>query len=147
MIDYDATLKVFFSEIIKYLDDRASHAEDGISYARIERAREIVEKIAENPLQYADYNVRVKKDMIVDARAFKPNNTDTKVFRMYCRVLNIMPDLYDDSDPVRHKAQDALLTILHEIKYRNSKNLLKSLYFSFIPAKKYAVKVNMQKTK
>ena len=147
MIDYDATLKVFFAEVIKYLNNRASHAEDGISYARIEHARDVVKKIAENPLQYADYDVRVKNNMVADARAFMPNNTDTKVFRMYRRVLEIVPDLYDDSDPVRHKAQDALLTILHEIKYRNSKNLLKSLYFSFIPVKKYAVKANIQKTK
>lgn len=144
MINYDATLKAFFAEIIKYLDNRATHAKDRVAFFRIERAREIVEKIAENPSKYANYNVRVKKDMIVDARAFMPTSNDNSVFLLYRGVLNIISDLNSEIDWVRSNSQASLLKALKQIKYKNATNIFKDFYYPFLPASKFAVQ---EKTK
>lgn len=147
MIDYDKTLKLFFSEIIKYLNDLASHAEDGITYARIEHARDVIGKIMETPFEYSDYDTRVRKKSELWAEAFMPNKYDNSVFRLYSGVLYSMGDLNSQHDDTRKQAQDKLLNSLKAIKYKNSKNILKGLYFPFVSAKKYAVDANMQKTK
>ena len=67
MIDYNATLQEFFKEVVKYLDSRASHALSELEYQQICKAREQVQKIASNPVLYADYNTRVANGVEPDA--------------------------------------------------------------------------------
>ena len=147
MIDYEKTLKSFFAEIIKYLDGLAKRAPDGITYSRIDAARDIVAKIKDEPFKYSDYNVRVRESMEALPSAFMPNDHDNSIFLLYNRVLNSMGNLKSPHDYWREEAQQKLLNSLKTIKYKNSKNVLKDLYFPFISAKKYAVKTNIETTR
>lgn len=140
MIDYDATLKKFFDETIKFLEKRLKSAKDKEEQTRIVEAVRQVKEISKNPRKYADYNVRVKNDLVLDARAFMPTEYDNSAFWIYQKVEWNMGDLYSDFDYQRHEAQKILLNGLKQMRYKNSTNLLKDLYFPFVSPKKYAVK-------
>lgn len=142
MIDYDATLKTFFDETIKFLEKRLQSAKDKEEQTRIVEAVRQVKEISKNPRKYADYNVRVKNDLVLDARAFMPTQYDNSAFRIYQKVEWNMGDLYSPYDYQRHEAQKILLNGIKQMQYKNSTNLLKDLYFLFVSPKKYAVKTD-----
>ena len=142
MIDYDATLKKFFDETIKFLEKRLQSAKDKEEQTRIVEAVRQVKEISKNPRKYADYNVRVKNDLVLDARAFMPTQYDNSAFRIYQKVEWNMGDLYSPYDYQRHEAQKILLNGIKQMQYKNSTNLLKDLYFLFVSPKKYAVKTD-----
>ena len=142
MIDYDATLKTFFDETIKFLEKRLRSAKDKEEQTRIVEAVRQVKEISKNPRKYADYNVRVKNDLVLDARAFMPTQYDNSAFRIYQKVEWNMGDLYSPYDYQRHEAQKILLNGIKQMQYKNSTNLLKDLYFLFVSPKKYAVKTD-----
>lgn len=142
MIDYDATLKTFFDETIKFLEKRLQSAKDKEEQTRIVEAVRQVKEISKNPRKYADYNVRVKNNLVLDARAFMPTQYDNSAFRIYQKVEWNMGDLYSPYDYQRHEAQKILLNGIKQMQYKNSTNLLKDLYFLFVSPKKYAVKTD-----
>ena len=142
MIDYDATLKKFFDETIKFLEKRLQSAKDKEEQTRIVEAVRQVKEISKNPRKYADYNVRVKNDLVLDARAFMPTQYDNSAFLIYQKVEWNMGDLYSPYDYQRHEAQKILLNGIKQMQYKNSTNLLKDLYFLFVSPKKYAVKTD-----
>ncbi|MBQ8042179.1 MAG: hypothetical protein IJ273_02505, partial [Alphaproteobacteria bacterium] len=93
MIDYNATLQEFFKEVVKYLDGRASRATSELEYQKICKAREQVQKIAANPVLYADYNTRVANGVEPDAEPFMPNSYDNSVYLTLSLVLSLMGNL------------------------------------------------------
>ncbi len=142
MIDYGATLQKFFDETIVYLQKRLDAAKDEIEQSRVSQAMAQVSAVAENPRKYADYNMRVKDNLVADPRPFMPTEHDNSVFMIYQKVLWKMADLYSPYDHQRQEAQKLLLNALKQMKYKNAKNVLKDLYFPFVSPEKYAVKTN-----
>ena len=140
MIDYDATLKSFFDEVILFLDKRKARARDEVEMKRIVDMMAIVRAVSENPRKYADYNARVKDGLVEHAEAFMPTPHDNTAFLIYSGVLWKLSDLYSQFDYQRQEAQKALLSGLKQMKYKNAGNILKDLYFPFISPEKYAVK-------
>ena len=140
MIDYDATLKSFFDEVILFLDKRKARARDEVEMKRIVDMMAIVRAVSENPRKYADYNARVKDGLVERAEAFMPTPHDNTAFLIYSGVLWKLSDLYSQFDYQRQEAQKALLSGLKQMKYKNAGNILKDLYFPFISPEKYAVK-------
>lgn len=140
MIDYDATLKKFFAEVVLFLEKRKKQAKDDVELQRVISAIGIVNAVAENPRKYADYAVRVKENLVEPAEAFMPNPYDNSVFLIYNKVLANLSDLYCQFDYHRHEAQKVLLDGLKQMKYKNATNILKDFYFPFISAARYAVK-------
>lgn len=140
MIDYNATLQEFFKEVIKYLDSRASHALSELEYQQICKAREQVQKIASNPVLYADYNTRVANGVEPDAEPFMPNSHDNSVYLILSKVLFYMGNLNSEFSWYRKEAQENLLKARRAIAYKNSTNILKDIKFAFIRPEKFAVK-------
>ena len=140
MIDYDATLKTFFDEVILFLDKRKSQAKDEVELKRIVDTMGIVRAVAANPRKYADYNARVQDGLVEHAEAFMPTPRDNSVFLIYSRLLWKLPDLWSQFDYQRQEAQKALLDALKQMKYKNATNILKDLYFPFVSPERYAVK-------
>ena len=140
MIDYDATLKKFFAEVVLFLEKRKKQAKDDVELQRVISAIGIVNAVAENPRKYADYAVRVKENLVEPVEAFMPNPYDNSVFLIYNKVLANLSDLYCQFDYRRHEAQKVLLDGLKQMKYKNATNILKDFYFPFISAARYAVK-------
>lgn len=143
MINYDATLKQFFAECVKYLEKQRSRAQDQVKIKRINDAIVAVLRVSANPKQFGDYNVRVKAgvetlDMV---EAFMPAGTgDNRVYLAYNAVVNSMDKLDSEYDWYRTAAQQTLLNSLKAIKYRNTTNILKDFYFPLLSAKKFAIK-------
>lgn len=147
MIDYDATLKMFFAEVVKYLEKLQRNAEDEIQSNRCKAAIDVVQRIANNPMKYADYNVRVKDGMETDdfVKAFVPTNTrNNALYLVYSVVVNSMGDLHSHFDFHRKQAQQKLLNALKGVKYINSTNLLKDFTFKFKSPKSFAVQSTKQ---
>lgn len=147
MIDYDATLKMFFAEVVKYLEKLQRKAEDNVQQKRIASAIDIVQRVAANPMKYADYTTRVKDGMEGGAviNAFIPDGTNDNSVRLtYSAVVNSMGDLNSEFNWKRKDAQQKLLTALRRLKYKNSTNLLKDLTFAFKSPKSFAVQSTKQ---
>ena len=140
MIDYDATLQEFFKEVIKFLDNRAARAQDEFEYQRICKAREHVQKIAANPVKYADYNARVAGGVEPQPDAFMPNPRDNSAYLILSKVLHSMEKLNSEFDWYRKEAQEVLLKACRAIAYKNSTNLFKDIKFAFLRPERFAVK-------
>ena len=139
MIDYNATLQDFFSEIINFLNKQLESAKDDICFSRIEEAINIVRKISSNPVKYADYNTRVKENLVADVNAFMLSERDNSVYLLYRDVLCSIENLNSQYDWKRGQAQEKLLQSLRKIKYKNSNNLLKKIEYLFKSSDKFAV--------
>lgn len=147
MIDYEATLKMFFEEVKKYLTNLRGQAKDKVYLFRINAAIDVVERIAANPAKYGDYRVRCEEYMEKPdiANAFIPAGTnDNTVYLSYAAVLNSMADLYVKSDYKREQAQKKLLASLKTLKYKNSKNAFKDFVFAFKSPQSFAVQSKKQ---
>lgn len=147
MIDYDATLQMFFSETIKYLERLRTRAKDKIYADRITAAIDVVQRIAANPTKYADYAVRAREGLDNGdlAMAFIPQGShDNSVYLSFSAVLNSMGELNDRFDWNREKAQQKLLAALKTVKYKNSTSKLKVLTFKFKSPKDFAIQSNKQ---
>lgn len=140
MIDYNATLQEFFKEVVKFLDNRASRAQDEFEYQRICKTREQIKKIASNPIIYADYNARVANGVEPHAEAFMPNPRDNSAYLILSKVLHYMGNLNSEFDWCRKEAQDVLLKARRAIAYKNSTNLFKDIKFAFMRPERFAVK-------
>lgn len=142
MIDYDATLKMFFAENIKYLEKLRTRAKDTIVADRITAAIDGVQRIMANPQKFADYRVRVKEGFENSdlAEAFIPSGSqDNSVTLSFFAVLNAMGDLKNPNDYKREQAQKKLLAALKRIKYKNSSSVLKDFTFPFRSPANFAV--------
>ena len=146
MIDYDATLKEFFNDVLKYLNKRAKNAKDKRTQESIFDAIWAVKTIAENPKMYADYNVRVKAGLedhsIIDG--FMAGTQDNSVYLKYSSVLHKMGDLDNVYDFPREQAQLTLLRAKKFVEYKNSTNFLKDFIFSFRSNESFGVKVKQK---
>ncbi len=142
MNDYNATLQKFFDEVVKFLDKRKSHADSEFEYNRIVDAIATVRAVAANPKKYADYNTRVKDGLerMDLVEAFMPTPRDNTAYLIYNKILWQMDKLNSQFDWERKEAQKVLLAALKQMKYKNSTNILKDLYFPFVSPEKYAVK-------
>ena len=142
MIDYNATLKIFFNEVVKYLESLRKKAKDDVCANRITAAIDIVGRIAKDPKKYSSYSVRCKdgiENMDV-GEAFIPAGTnDNRVFLSYSAVVNSMGDLNSPNDFQRAEAQKKLLNAMKSVKYRNSTSVLKDFTFPFKSAESFAV--------
>lgn len=147
MVDYDATLRQFFTEIEKYLENLRGKAKDKISANKITATIDVVRRIAANPAKFADYNVRVKEGMesFDVANAFIPSGSnDNSVYLSFSAVINSMGDLNNRFDYKREQAQKKLLAALKSIKYKNSTNMLKGFVFPFKSPKSFAIQSTKQ---
>lgn len=145
MTDYDATLKVFFAEVIKYLEKLQAKAPDKVQLNRIKAAIDGVQRVMANPMKYADYNVRVADGLEKDAEGFIPAETnDNAVYLAYAAVVNSMGDLHSEFDYTRKQAQQKLLSALKRMKYKNSKNMLRDITFAFKSPESFAVRSTKQ---
>lgn len=143
MIDYNATLKLFFEENIKYMERLRAKAKDEMETKGFDLAITKVRLIAENPLKFAQYKVRCDAGMEDGyiAHAFIPHGTyDNRAYLSFAAVLNSMGDLNSKFDYKRQEAQQKLLNALKSIKYRNSGNLLKDFTFPFKSPAHFAVR-------
>ena len=142
MNDYNATLGKFFDEIKLYLDRLSERAKDEREYRCIIDAIAVVNKVAENPKKYADYNVRVADGLerLDLALGFMPDEHDNSVWLLYSGVVWHMKDLDSEFDYDRKKAQKVLQDSLKRIKYKNAGTLLKYLYYPFVSSEKFVVK-------
>ena len=146
MIDYDATLQKFFEECIKYLDKSTKRAKDKIELQSINNAINMVLEVASNPKKYADYNARASMGFEnFDMSDGFIVNGDNSVLLTYFSVVSSMGELYNKYAYQREQAQQKLLKGLKFMKYKNSGNLLKDFYFSFLTPNKFAVKMQNQK--
>lgn len=146
MIDYDATLRKFFEEILKYLDNRVKNAKDKHIQQNVFDAIRAVRTIADNPQMYADYDARVKAGLeshsIVEG--FMAGTRDNSVFLLYNGVLWGMKNLNSPYEWEREEAQKKLLRAQKAIEYKNSTNLLKDFIFPFRANESFAVKVKQK---
>lgn len=146
MTDYDATLVKFFDEVILFLTRQAQHANDPKEYEMVLKNIKRIEQIRKNPKKYLDYDARVADGLVEDVDAFMvQNRRDNSVYLVYSRFLwNHMQNLYSDYGYQRREAQKGLEHALKSMKYINSKNIFKDLYFPFISAKRFAVQQNVK---
>lgn len=145
MINYDKTLKLFFDEILKYLDKRAKTAKDTSIRDSVLHSINVVRTVAGNPMRYADYDVRVKAGLETNVvEGFMAGTRDNSVYLLYNRVLWVMGDLKSEFEWVRSDAQNVLLGAVRQMKYKNATNLFKDFYFPFLSKEKFAVR---EKTK
>ncbi|MCM1294529.1 MAG: hypothetical protein NC311_03135 [Muribaculaceae bacterium] len=147
MIDYDATLQMFFVENIKYLEKMKSKAQDKVYATRIMAAIDVVQRIAANPAKFADYNARVKEgmeDFDICNAFIRPGTNDNSAWLSFSAVINSMGDLNNRFDYKREQAQKKLLVALKSIKYKNSTNMLKDFVFSFKSPKSFAIESTKQ---
>lgn len=146
-IDYDATLREFFSEILKFLYNQEKTAKDTVKSAKINAAIKMVTQVANNPKKFGDYRARASAGMengdFVDA-FLRGRNNDNGIWLTYSAVLNAMADLSDKNDYKREQAQKKLLNALKTLKYTNSTNLLKDFTFAFKSPKSFAIKSTKQ---
>lgn len=146
MIDYDKTLEKFFKQCIVYLEKRAETAKDKYIQKDIFDAIWAVRTIADAPMKYADYNVRVKAGLeshsVVDG--FMAGTRDNSAFLLYNKVLWNMGKLISQYSWEREEAQKVLLEALKVMEYKNSTNFLKDLIFPFKSAEAFAVKVKQK---
>ena len=142
MIDYNATLQKFFDEVVLFLEKRKSRASGELEYNRIVDAIAVVRAVAENPTKYADYNARVKDGLerMDLVEAFMPNPNDNRVYLIYNKVLWNMAKLHSQFDWERKEAEKVLLNARKQMKYKNSTNILKDLYFPFVSPERYGIK-------
>lgn len=146
MIDYNATLQMFFVENIKYLEKLRAKAKDKNGADKITAAIDMVQRIAANPSKFADYDARKNDGMESGelTEAFIPQGTQNNSASLsFFAVLNSMGDLNSKFDWQRDKAQKKLLAALKSIKYKNSSSLLKDFTFPFKSPTHFAV--HMQK--
>jgi len=146
VVDFNATLTKFFEEIIKYLEKRAQNAKTLEIRDDVMTAIAAVRRVMAEPKRFADYNVRVKAGLeahaVVDG--FMAGTRDNSVFLLYNGVLWAVNDLYSPYEWEREQAQQKLLNAKKSIEYKNSTNLLKSLYYPFLPEKMFAEKVKQK---
>ncbi len=142
MYDYEATLDKFFGEVLKYLNKRKEQARDKYVRNHVLNAISAVERVRENPMQYVDYNVRVKAGLeetsLVDG--FLAGTRDNSVFVLYERVLNNMGHLRSRYEWERADAQKLLANSQKAIEYKNSTCFLKDFYYPFVSAQRFVVK-------
>lgn len=142
-MDFDATLKKFFDEIVKYLTKRGQNAKTLEIRDDVMAAITAVRRVMADPKGFADYNVRVKAGLeahtVVDG--FMAGTRDNSVFLLYNSVLWAINDLYSPYEWEREQAQQKLLSAKKAIEYKNSTNLLKDFYYPFLPVKMFAEKV------
>ena len=141
MTDYDATLTKFFDEVILFLTRQAKYACDKEEYEMVLKNIERVKEIQKNPKKYFNYDVRMQDGLVEDAEAFMvKNRRDNSGYLLYSRFLwNHMQNLYSKYGYERHEAQKGLERALKGIKYMNSTNIFKDLYFPFVPANRFTV--------
>lgn len=141
MIDYDATLKQFFAETVKYLERRRSHAKDKFEFDRIADAIESVKRVAANPKKYADYTARSKIESNGFVEAFIPAGThDNTAWLAYSAAVNAIENLDSQYDWYRDEAQKQLLRAMKSMKYKNSATLLRDFVYPFKSLESFAVR-------
>lgn len=146
MIDYNATLQDFFAECQKFLKKRASRAKDETELQDIRYAISTVMRVKQNPEKYSDYVVRITDGLGSSAVAdgFAVDN-NFSVYLTYTEVLGLLPDFYGDINWRRQEAQEKLLKALKKMKYVNSSNILKGIYYPFVSPTKFAAKLQNQR--
>lgn len=142
MYDYEATLDKFFEEVIKYLNKRKEQAKDKYVRFHVLEAIAVVERVRKNPMQYVDYNVRVKAGLEETrlADGFLAGTRDNSVFVLYESVLNNMGNLRSQYEWERADAQKLLANAQKTIEYKNSTCFLKDFIYPFISAQRFVVK-------
>ena len=143
MIDYDATLKDFFDEVIKFLEKREKAAKDKVEQRRVFDAIWAVNTVARNPKKYSDYDARCKDGLENCVAGFVVGG-QSPVYRLYSQVLYNMENLSSEYDWEREQAQKVLLDAVRQIKYINDTNPFKSLYYPFLPLQYFSRKVKQK---
>lgn len=136
MIDWNATLKLFFQEVIDNLNKHKAKAKDEVEANKIVGAIAAIRAVAQNPQRYAEYGVRIRDGVEADVMAFPQGG----VYHIFQTVQWKMGKLNSQFDWERKDAQQVLLDGLKKMKYINATSLLKDLYFPFVSPEKYAIK-------
>lgn len=147
MIDYDATLKMFFEDVMEYLEKIQSDEKEDSQKYRITDAVAKLVRVADNPMNYADYVARLNEGMETAdfVNAFFPTKTqDNKVYLAYFAVVNSMGDLNSEFEDARKEAQQKLLAARRTVKYKLSTNWLKDITFALKSPKSFAIKSTKQ---
>ena len=143
MIDYDATLKDFFDEVIKFLEKREKAAKDKVEQRRVFDAIWAVNTVARNPKKYSDYDARCKDGLENCVDGFVVGG-QSPVYRLYSQVLYNMENLSSEYDWHREQAQKVLLGAVRQIKYINETNPFKSLCYPFLPLQYFSRKIKQK---
>lgn len=145
MIDYNATLQIFFAEVVTYLEKLQRKVRDKKHRDKIKAGIDVIQRIAKNPKKYADYNARIGEDMEWLGQVLVPLGTlDERVYLTYSAVVNSMNDLNGGDYGYRKDAQKKLLTALKTMKFINSTNMLKNITFMFKSPRSFAVQSKKQ---
>ena len=140
MIDYENVLKNFIGEVIVYLTRSLKNVKDEIVFECIVAEIEKLKVIKSNPIYYADYNVRVKNNLLIRSDAFiVPDGT----YRWLHRVIFAAKDLKSKSDYEREKAQNVLMGGYKNIKIINAKNVFQKIKLNLLSAEQI-IKINQK---
>lgn len=142
MIDYENLLKDFIGEVIAYLTRSLKKSKDNVDYRRTVAEIEKLKVIKSCPFYYADYNVRVKNNLVVEGRS--QNFVDSGVFHLFRNVIFVARDLNSGSDFKRQEAQKLLLDAYKRIKLINAKNAFERIKFNLLSSEKIAMKSNQR---
>lgn len=141
MIDYENVLKDFLGEIIVYLTRSLKKAKDKVVYERVIKGIENLKVIKTNPLYYANYDIRLYHNLLVEPDAFIiPDNT----FHEYSKVIYAAQSLNDTFDYNREKAQNVLMDGYKLMKLKNAKNAFEKLKFNLLSPEKIVMKSNQK---
>ncbi|MBD5391904.1 hypothetical protein HDR66_03810 [bacterium] len=141
-IDYDATLREFFSEVLKFLADQEKRAKGPAARAKINAAVKTVTKIMKDPAKFADHQVRTQHGMQDDdfVEAFlRGTEQDNGIWHTFSDVVWLIKDLDSRSEFKRGEARQKLLGALKTMKRANNKNVFKDLYISFVSPEHFAI--------
>ena len=141
MIDYENVLKDFIGEVIVYLTRLSRKVDAKIVFERIIAEIEKLKVIKSNPVYYADYNVRVKNNLVVEPMAFV---VEDGTFLLFTKVMWAAQDINKVFDYEREKAQKVLMGGYKTMKIKNAKNVFEKLKLKLQNPEKIAQNVKQR---
>lgn len=149
LIDYDLTVRDFFTSARLFLLGERQKAKDIPQYMAIEENIKTVMAIAANPRLYSDYGTRVANGLEPSFEGFAKRSkdgviVDNRAYLSFVSVLNAIDKFYN-ADGVNKEKN--LLDAIKRWKYTISNSLFKDFTFPFKSAESFASRVSIEKMK
>lgn len=150
IIDYDLTIKDFFTSVNEFLKKRTQKAKDKKEYEAIIKNIDIINKIAQDPKRLSDYGNRVKENLEPDFEVFCKRNSkgvvvDNSLWLAFSQVLHAIEEYY--SGNIIFDKEEHLLLAIKKWNYAKSTSFFKDIVFSFKSEKAFATKVSLEELK
>lgn len=147
IIDYDLTIKDFFTSVNEFLKKRTEKAKDKKEYEAIIKNIDVINKIAQDPKRFSDYGTRINQNLEPDAEVFCKKNAkgivvDNSVWLAFSQVLHAIDEYYN-GNTIFDKEEHLLLAI-KKWNYAKSTSFFKDIVFSFKSEKAFATKVSLE---